>query len=157
MRLRARRQRYCRQLFDHLLTCEVVVGILGESQCDNRQPGHGHRADIRQLRNTGHFTLDRHGDRAFHVLRRLPGQLRNDAHLHILDIGKSLDWQVRQGMGAKPHQCRYEDEHKHALPQREDDESVDHGLSDTLALTSASSSKAPVVTTLSPPVNPSPT
>ena len=155
LRLHAGRERDGAQPFDNLLAGEVVVRAIGERQGDDRQAAHGYRADVDQAGDARNFAFDRQGDGAFHILRRLSRQLRNDAHLNVLNVGKGFDRQVGKRIDAEADQCGDQNQNEDALFLREGDDAFDHGLSPIRATSSASSSNAPVTTMLSPPLSPS--
>lgn len=56
---------------------------------------------------SAHFPFNRDSDTAFDFLRCLTDNLRDDLHLYILNIGKSLDRQfdkgVHTGYQQRPH------------------------------------------------------
>ncbi len=84
--------------------------------------------------------------------RLLSDFLRDDLHLHVLNVGEGLDRQVGQREQAEADQRGHKHQHEHALAQREDDQAIDHDRDP--APTSASSSSAPEVTTFSPGARP---
>ena len=155
--LHPRGQRHRSQVLGHLLACEIVVGAVGEGQGDDGQARHRDGSNVRQRRNAGDRLLDRQRDGALHVFRRLAGELRDDLDLDVLDIRERFDRQVRQGIAAEADERDRQHQYEHALRQRKDDQAVDHELLSARALISASSNKAPEVTTRSPPASPSPT
>ena len=153
-RLHAGRQRDVRELLGDLLSREVIARAVGEGQGDERQAGHRDRAQVHQAGNAGHLAFDRQRHRAIDIFRRLSREQRDHLHLHVLDVGEGFDRQFVQRQSAEHHQREREDDDEDALRQREIDEPFDHGLLlvlvDDESVSSAASSNAPRVTTLSP-------
>ena len=115
------------QVFEHLGAGEVAVGAVFEGQGHDRQAGHRHGAQLGLVRDAAHLAFDRQGQRALDFLGRGTGALRDDLHLDVLHVGKSLDRQMRHGADAKAGQREGHDQHEHWLGQDEANEFSQHG------------------------------
>ena len=155
--MHASRQRHRRQLFHDLLPGEIIIRAFGKGERDDGKPRHRDGPHIGQVWDAGNLAFDRQRDGALHVLRRLARQLGYHAHLHVLNVGKRLDGKIGQGVATKSDQRRDEHEYEYALRQRKYDQAVNHYLPPVSAISSASSSRAPLVTTRSSLFRPSPT
>ena len=96
-RLHLRRQRRLGETVERLLANEMVVAAIFELQADKAEREHRVGADELQPGRAGDRDLDRDGDVALNLLRRLAGVLRDDLDDRRRGIRIRLDVELQEG------------------------------------------------------------
>ena len=116
------------QPFGHLLARPIDVGPILEVDGDVGDRILRRRAQDRLLRDPEQLQLDRRDDARLDLLRRHARRLHDDLDLHRGDVGKGVDGDAQERIGAgRRDQCGAE-QHEGALCQRELDEPAQHRL-----------------------------
>ena len=79
------------QQIEHLLAGKLIIGVIVEEDRHHRQTEQGRAADIRLLLCRIHGYLDGNRDKLLYFLRTAPRPLRDNGHLRIGNIWKSID------------------------------------------------------------------
>ena len=114
-----------RRLMTHLRGL-LVGDVVGELHLHVGQAEQRDGADRLDVGHAGHLDLDRHGDVALDLLRRLAGILGDDVDQRRHRVGIGLDVERLVGEQAADHQRDAEDDHEDALLQGGGDDGM-HG------------------------------
>ena len=114
------------QPFGDLLSREVDVDVILERHDDLRQAERRDRALHQRVRHADQGALDGNGDLLFHLLRRLSGEERDDHHLDVGDVRKSLDFETGECVDAEQQERNREEEGCDAPVDSKNDQAFEH-------------------------------
>ena len=113
-----------KQVID-LLPGKLVVDMVVEAHSDHRQTEERGGANVGFLLHRVHGDLDGDSDKLFYLLSRASRPLRDNGHLGIGDIGKSVDRCLAKAHYTHDDHGEGYDENKILALERESDNEID--------------------------------
>ena len=102
------------------------IGIVVEGERDERQAEEAFAPQLHHARRAVQHALQRHGDAALHLFRRVAWHLRDHGDLRVGDIGKRLDRRVQVGAHTYRSQHCHRHDRRDAAMHAGFDERVEH-------------------------------
>src|SRR4029077_10358267 len=110
------------QAIQRFLPVPIIIAVVAEIEFDVAQTKDADRADCLKARYSEKNRLNRHGDLAFHFLRRPGGILRDDLHKRRRGVGIRFDIETEKNEKAADEPGGEGDDHKGAIAQEGGDE-----------------------------------